>query len=74
MTPMQKAERDMPSPPRRFPAPWSVGPSRIYGQFMIVIFRVPPPSEGTVNVSSLRWHVGDGGGEGGATTLATGGG
>jgi hypothetical protein len=24
---------------------------------MIVICRVPPPSEGTVNVSSLRWHA-----------------
>jgi hypothetical protein len=32
-------------------------PKRIYGQFMIVISRVPPPSEGTVNVSLLRWHA-----------------
>jgi hypothetical protein len=54
---------------RRFPPPWV---PRIYGQFMILICRVPPPSEGTVNVSTLRWHaLGD---EGGATTLATGGG
>ena len=37
---------------------------------MIVIFRVPPPSEGTVNVSSLRWHTL--GGEGGGTTLGGG--
>src|SRR6516164_5681754 len=56
-----------PRQPRRFPPPWSVGPSRIYGQFTIVIFRVPPPSEGTVNVCSSRWH--SLGGEGGGTTL-----
>jgi hypothetical protein len=38
-------------------------PFRIHGQFMILICRVPPALEGTVNVSTLRWH---GGGDGAA--------
>jgi hypothetical protein len=38
--------------------------SRTHGQFMILICRVPPALEGTVNVSTLRWHVG-GDGSGG---------
>jgi hypothetical protein len=43
----------------------------IHGQFTIVICLVPPPCEGTVNFSTLRWH---GGGDGaGGTELTTGG-
>jgi hypothetical protein len=41
--------------------------SGIHGQFMIVICRVPPSFEGTVNFSTLRWHalVDDAGGAAG---------
>ena len=59
-----------PLPERRFPTTLDCQPSTIYGQFMILICRVPPPSEGTVKVSSLRWHtLGD---DGGGTTLGGG--
>ena len=36
---------------------WRSLSSGIHGQFMIVICRVPPSFEGTVNFSTLRWHA-----------------
>jgi hypothetical protein len=54
---------------RRFPA--ALGPQDLWAVYDLDLPSASP-SEGTVNVSTLRWHaLGD---EGGATTLATGGG
>jgi len=37
---------------------------RPYGQFVILISRVPPASAGTLTISSLRWQTGTGIGSG----------